>query len=236
LLSFRIAGERLAHLDDTYMLGGHNDTLTDCQLSEGSEIYWELFNVAPYCAISFPFSRADVVFKDTTQQATFGLIPLQVEKLYQLLRYSARLDWLWARGNSIRDAASATHWLFTITTALPMSNHTVQYLTLQNPNGLVQVLDSSATSPVFLVTRSSLSIVTGPTDSQPRSWRGFDFSAPNVNKVWTEQDLKAGPLEDTYLIYYSGKGRLPVNPPPQNCDWEHSTVSNGTTKIYPVAA
>ncbi|KAI5455327.1 hypothetical protein NCC49_000141 [Naganishia albida] len=209
--------------------------MTDCQLLEGFDMYWELFNIAPYCVLSFKFSRTDMAFKDANQQATFALLPLQMEKLYQSLRYSAKLDWLWTRGTSTRDVASATHWLFTLATALPMSNHTVNQITLQNSNRLTEILDGSATSPVFLATRSGLSIVTGPETSAARSWQGFDVSAPNEQKIWTERNLVGGAKDDTYLIYNREQGRLPISPAPQDCDWRQVIVTNGTTKIYPFA-
>lgn len=228
------SNNRLTHLDDTYMVGGQNVTMTDCQLFEGFDRALELFGVNPYCVLSFRFSKADMNFKVPTQEATFGLVPLYLERMYQALRYSAKLDWLWARGSSIRDVASATHWLFTIATALPMSNHTVSQLNVKNPNGLVEVLASSATSPVFLVTRSSLSIVTQAIDGQVNAWQGFDVLKPDEAKTYTEDEIKNAP-DDTYLIYQKSHGSLPVNAKAQECDYSRGPmITNGTfSAIWP---
>ncbi|KAJ9104060.1 hypothetical protein QFC20_004637 [Naganishia adeliensis] len=139
-----------------------------------------------------------------------------------------------ARGSSIRDVASATHWLFTIATALPMSNHTVSHLNVKNPNGLVEVLASSATSPVFLVTRSSLSIVTQAIDGQVNAWQGFDVLKPDEAKTYTEDEIKKAP-DDTYLIYQKSHGSLPVNAKAQECDYSRGPmITNGTfSTIWP---
>jgi hypothetical protein len=216
------------------MVSGQNITITDCQLSEGFDRALELFNVKPYCVLSFRFSKADMNFKVASQEATFGLVPLYLERMYQSLRYSAKLDWIWARGNSIRDVASATRWLFTIATALPMENLAISHLNIKNPNGVVEVLASSATSPVFLVTGSSLSIITQPTDGSVNAWQGFDVLKPDEIKTYTEDEIKKAP-DETYLIYHKFHGSLPVNGNAQACDYSRGPLAtNGTfSAIWP---
>lgn len=214
------------------MVGTKNDSVTDCALSNGDDIYFALFNQNTSCAISFPFSKGDIVFEDPAQaerwQVTFALIPLHIEKMYKSLRRSDLLKAFFASGTSANDVASDILRMFSLATSLPLNKRAISDL---QKDSLSQILDNCLKSPVFLVTQQKLFIVTKKTDN---GWYGFTPNdGPQAGVKWTEEQLRDE--KGAYLIYQENHASLPgpseaVAP---ECAFSEAPVwADGQVKIY----
>lgn len=215
--------------------------MTDCELFRGIEVYYNLWNQDAYCDISFPFSKDDVTLKDPAlmekAQLTFGLLPLQLDKLYKSLQKFDGLASVFIGGDSVHDIASDTRWLFSMLTPLPMSNNTVWELKKENGNRVQDILRSSIESPLFLVLNEKMLIVRKPVEEVGNRWEAFDVAlGPTKGLVsFDTSELERTP-DTTYLIYFTGLGpiKLPTDGVPGRCN--HSTTpswSDGKTKVWP---
>jgi hypothetical protein len=241
LLADPSAAHRLAHIDDKFLVAKKDKTATDCELTQGSEVYYNLWNQDAYCDISFPFSKADVTLKDPAlmekAQLTFGLIPLQLDKLYKSLREFDGLKFVFIGGDSVHDIASDTRWLFSLVTPLSMSNNTVWELKNEDEDRLQAILHSSSESPLFLVLDEKILIVRKPVEDIGNQWEAFDVALGPVKGLvsFDTSELEKSP-ETTYLIYFTGLApiELPADGIPDRCN--HSTTpswSDGKTKVWP---
>lgn len=199
--------------------------MTDCMLSQGSDVFYNLFNQDSYCAIAFPFSKADVAFKDPVlaakSQSSFGLIPLHIEILYKsLCAPNGPLKAAFAGGHSVSDIASNTQWLFTLATSLQMTKQTVFEYKKENPGGVKEVLLGCAQSPVFLIMNDILFIVNQSIDDSHNRWGAFDpAKGPQEGQiVFGTSELEVSP-ESTYLIYHRDRGGLSSTEEANKCDY-----------------